>query len=123
MTVIIKVGRREQHQKNTQFIFFILFLLCFQFLTKRSQSYLDTVLFLLRQVYEQAFTKFTSLRAFKEFQRFRVNACIDSTKGKNKLRNYYTELVDYILKGKSKYNYCLRIEKGRRHSQVRDKGT
>ena len=45
MTVIIKVGRREWHQKNTQFKFFILFLLCFQFLTKRSQSYLDTVSF------------------------------------------------------------------------------
>ena len=48
---------------------------------------------MLRWVYKQAFTKFTSLRAFKEFQRFQVNTCIDSTKGKNKLRNYCTELV------------------------------
>ena len=83
----------------------------------------DELVLLLRQVYEQAFTKFTSLRVYKEFQRFRVNACIDFTKGKNKLINYCTELVDYIFKGKSKYNYCLRIEKGRRQSQVRDKGT
>ena len=33
---------------------------------------------LLRQVYKQAFTKVTSLRAIKEVQRFQVNVCIDS---------------------------------------------
>ena len=53
----------------------------------------DELVLLLRRVCEQAFTRFTSLRAFKEFQRFRVNACIDSTRSKNKLRNYCTELV------------------------------
>ena len=37
--------------------------------------------------------KVTSLRVFKEFLRFWVNACIDSTKGKNRLRNYCTEIV------------------------------
>ena len=50
-------------------------------------------LIMLRQVYKQAFTNITSLRAAKKFLRFRVNACIDSTKGKNKLKNYCTECM------------------------------
>ena len=47
----------------------------------------------LRWVYKQAFTNITSLRVAKKFLRFQVNACIDFTKGKNKLKNYCTELM------------------------------
>ena len=47
----------------------------------------------LRRVYKQPLQGSQLWERSKSSGGFRVNACIDSTKGKNKLRNYCTELV------------------------------